>query len=132
MPRTDFDEDYFCTRKIFSPQDALFRRLFNVYSVICFETYYFKHLLYVVISFCYVRLTCHLLCFTAVTKFSSPSFTYHTAVYRDRNLGLIIAIGLASITGFVRKKVCREKRFRLGRTRRLLWTCRYLLFIRFF
>jgi len=41
--------------------------------------------------------------------------TYHTAVYRDRNLGLIIAIGLASITGFVKKKVCREKSFRLGR-----------------
>ena len=49
-------------------------------------------------------------------------FTYHTAVYCDRNLGLIIAIGLASITGFVKKKVCREKSFRLGRTRRLLWT----------
>ena len=27
-------------------------------------------------------------------------------------VGLIIAIGLASITGFVKKKVCREKRFR--------------------
>src|SRR6185295_1764065 len=62
----------------------------------------------VVTSFCHVPLaTLH----CRYKIFLLHSFTYHTAVYFDRNLGLIIAIGLASITGFVKKKVCREKVF---------------------
>jgi len=107
MPRTDFDEDYFCTRKIFSPQDALFRRLLmfialfalrRIISNICCSNQFLLCALNVPLAMLHRRYKIFL---------PSPLLTIQLFI-----VGLIIAIGLASITGFVKKKVCREKRFR--------------------